>query len=443
MCARYSPSTELCSRRRAIGLAAGVATTGLAGCTAVIPDHAPLPTTADWPMQGGNPQGTYNTTASDAPVDDVSVRWQHSFDDFYPPTHEPLLYDGTLFLTRRQTVALDIQSGESRELDVQFRSVPAVATKTAYRNATLVGLLTQSGGGGPLAGLFPSFGLAGINPAPGLDGGESLRRRWSYPSPPGSVSPWNPDSPAPPVVTGRRVLLGGRWRETSTASFGGLLALDASTGDADWRYTPDTESEYAAPFGRPSVHNGTAYVGSIRHVVHAVDLDTGQEEWTRTVVEDDGASSPHVVATDDAVVAIENEAAIGLAPTDGRVLWRRPFEGYYSGTDQRSTTAADQTLFVPIETENTRLLLAIDTTTGAVRWRTDVGAVGGVPVVANGVVYHSARDRVLALNASDGQIQWEFAPDSDAHTLGTPIIGTGGLYVAGHDAVYALEEGSA
>jgi outer membrane protein assembly factor BamB len=69
--------------------------------------------------------------------------------------------------------------------------------------------------------------------------------------------------------------------------------------------------------------------------------------------------------------------------------------------------------------------------------------VGGVPVVANGVVYHSARDRILALNASDGQTRWEFAPDGDAYPLGTPIIGTGGLYVAGHDAVYALEEGSA
>jgi outer membrane protein assembly factor BamB len=161
------------------------------------------------------------------------------------------------------------------------------------------------------------------------------------------------------------------------------------------------------------------------------------------VTEAAGASVPHVVTTDDVVVAVEDEEAVGLAPADGAVLWRRPFEGSLSGHDRRPTTVADGTLFLPVETEETPRLLAVDTANGAVRWRADVGPAGGVPVVARGVVYHSTAERLLALDATDGSVRWEFSDGGDAEGLGTPVVGTGGLYVAGLDAVYALAEGPA
>jgi hypothetical protein len=425
------------SRRALLGLAGGAAAS-LAGCSTLRPDVAPPPGPTDWPMSGGNPQGSYHTPAGGGPVDGVETRWTHEFDRFQPSRIEPLLYGDTLYVPGISTVVVDTPTGEARSFEGRFRSTPALATETAYRNETLVGLQRAPSGGSPLGSLFPAFGLAGINPAPGLDRLSDGRRRWNFPEQPGSVRPWNTDTPAPPVVADGRVYLGGRW-STAERTVGGIAALDPSNGAVDWTYTRRTSPESPIPFGRPSVHEGDAYAPTVRHRIHAVDTSDGSERWSTQVLDDAGASVPPVVATDDIVVVVEDEVVVGLQRTDGSEVWRTPLGGFLSSGVRRPVAGTDDVVVVTVDTDPPELV-ALATATGEVRWRVGIERPTSPPVVAGGVVYAGTYEGVTAFDAADGSQRWRFAPSDSVSPFATPVVGERGLYVAGRETLYALGE---
>jgi hypothetical protein len=389
-------------------------------------------------MAGGDPQGTYHTVASGGPAAAAEPRWTAEFDRFQPLRVEPVLHDGTLYVPGLPTVAVDVATGASRRVDARFRSTPAVVTNTAYRNATLVGLRRAPSGGGPLGSGFPAFGLAGVNPAPGLDRLADDRRRWDFPDPPGSVRPWNTESPAPPVAADGRVFLGGRW-STGGTTVGGVAALDPSTGEADWQYRRQSGAETPTPFGRPSVHDGHVYAATYRHTVHALATADGTERWSTTVLDDEGASIPPVVATDDIVVVAEDEVVVGLRRADGTELWRTPLDGSLTTEVRRPLAVTEDTVVLVVDGDPPALL-ALATPTGAVRWRTTGDGATGAPVVAGDVVYAGTYSGVVARDARDGTERWRFEPSDPVGPFGTPVVGPRGLYVTSRATLYALGE---
>lgn len=425
------------SRRALLGLAGGTAAS-LAGCSALRPDVAPPPAPTDWPMAGADPEGSYHTPAEGGPVDDPEVRWTREFDRFQPPRNEPILYDDTLYVPGTSTFVVDVTTQETRRLEGRLWSSPAVATETVYRNETLVGLRRAPYGGSPLGSLFPSFGLAGLNPAPGLDRLSDGRRRWDFPERPGSVRPWNTETPAPPVVADGRVFLGGRW-STADRTVGGIAALDPSDGTVEWTYVRQTSPNSPVPFGRPSVHDGTAYASTVTHTVHAVDTSDGTERWSTDVLDDEGASVAPVVATDDVVVVVEDEEVIGLGRADGSELWRTPLGGFLSSDARRPVAVSEELVVVPVDTDPPELV-ALATDTGTEQWRATPERPTSPPVIAGGVVYTGTYEGVTALDAADGTRRWRFAPDDPVSPFSTPVVGPRALYVASRDTLYALEE---
>ena len=426
------------SRRALLGLACGTAAS-LAGCSTLRPDVAQPPTPTDWSMSGGNPQGSYHTAAEGGPVDGVETRWTYEFDQFQPSRVEPLLYDDRLYVPGLPTAVVDVTNGAARTFEGRFRSSPAIVTETAYRNETLVGLQRAPRGGSPLGSLFPAFGLAGVNPSPGLDRLSDGRRRWNFPEQPGSVRPWNTDTPAPPAVADGRVYLGGRWTNADATVVGGVAALDPSNGTVEWTYTRRTAPESPIPFGRPSVHDGTAYAPTLRHVVHAIDTSDGSERWSTDVLDDEGASVPPVVATDDVVVVVEDEEVVGLRRADGSELWRTPLDGFLTSAVRRPVAATDETTVVALDSDPPELV-ALATPTGEVRWRVTPERPTSPPVVAGGVVYAGTDEGVVALDRTDGNQRWRFAPSDPVSPFAVPVVGPRGLYVAGRETLYALRE---
>jgi hypothetical protein len=390
-------------------------------------------------MSGGNQRGSYHTPADGGPVDGVETRWTRRFDRFQPSRVEPLRYGDTLYVPGLPTLAVDAASGDARRLDVRFRSTPALATETAYRNETLVGLQRAPSGGSPLGSLFPAFGLAGVNPAPGLDRLSDGRRRWTFPDRPGSVRPWNPDTPAPPVVADGRVLLGGRWQTDPQTVLGGVAALDPSDGTVDWTYTRRTSPESPIPFGRPSVHDGTAYAPTLRHAVHAIDTNDGSERWSTQVLDDEGASVPPVVATDEVVVVVEDEEVVGLRRADGSELWRTGLDGFLTSGVRRPVAVTDETTVVALDSDPPELV-ALATPTGEVRWRVAPERPTSPPVVAGGTVYVGTDEGVTAFDIADGTQRWRFAPSDPVSPFAVPVVGPRGLYVASRETLYALRE---
>lgn len=96
---------------------------------------------------------------------------------------------------------------------------------------------------------------------------------------------------------------------------GGLVALNAQTGEERWRY-----SECDAVFGQPAVDANRIYVGSRDGRCHALDRATGRRVWATA------CGSPVVAGPvwcgSTLVVTASGGQVWGLNPTDGSAAWR-------------------------------------------------------------------------------------------------------------------------
>ena len=193
-----------------------------------------------------------------------------------------------------------------------------------------------------------------------------------------------------PTVYGNQVLVGTGTVSSSDGAAGGLYAIDIETDDPSWDYQTD-----GPIWSSPTVHNGTAYVGSLDHNVYAVNVEDGVEKWR---FESGGA------------------IASGLAIADGLVI----FGGF------------DSTLY------------GLNGETGQLVWRFD-GASSwfwATPLVVGNVVYAPSLDgNLYAINADTGDLIWLYS--TEGQLVGSPAIVMDmlGVPVAdGDDSVIALLE---
>lgn len=174
-----------------------------------------------------------------------------------------------------------------------------------------------------------------------------------------------------PLVSGRRVFYGvgtgnigaDVWtyaeedgaRETGAA--GAVCALDAATGNEEWRY----------PLPQ-SVHTGLAadafsvYAGCRDGCVYALDRRTGKLRW-KVGVGSSLMSAPAVAAAADgtpvAVYAVSREGRVFcLNPQTGAVVWWRAAPpGYdWAGRDENDVTCAPLVVSAPTATGSTRTI---------------------------------------------------------------------------------------
>lgn len=415
-------------------LAAGV-TAATAGCGGLVPETDDPSTETEWPTRGGDPAGSYHTTASGAPTDDPELLWRATAEEIIPG-QEPIVYDGRIYPGKGTPVTVATETGAVSRDGVSFRSTPAVTAPESYRNATVVGLRNSHASETLLGPEFLGAFVA-VNADPVV--GTRTRWRWRYPGPPGAVTPWNMDAPVAPVAAGDRVLFGGQFYVETVAerqAFGGVVAVDAGSGRTLWRHGETHDGE-PVPFGRPSVHDGRAFAGSLRGTVYGFDLADGRLRWTHNLV-DDVRSPATVVGAPEAVVTVTPDALVGLDPADGTRLWRTPFEGSFDPATRQSITVGDGSVYLPVNPEDgsETALSAFDVATGERQWRV-VARLSGTPVLADGLLYYGDGGGVAAHAAADGSRQFRTNVDG-ATALGTPAVDDDALYVVGDGAVYAL-----
>ncbi|MEZ3145373.1 PQQ-binding-like beta-propeller repeat protein [Halobaculum sp. MBLA0143] len=418
------------------GLLAAGLTAATAGCGGVVPDADDPPTETEWPTRGGDPAGSYHTTASGAPTDDPELLWRATADEI-SPGQEPIVYGGRIYPAQDTPVRVETATGAVDRDGVSFRSTPAVAVSDGYRNATVVGLRNTHASETLLGPEFLGAFVA-VNADPVA--GPRTRWRWRYPGPPGAVTPWDMDSPVAPVAAGDRVLFGGRFyveNVTERRAFGGVVAVDTGSGRTLWRHR-ETDDGDPVPFGRPSVYDGRVYVGSLRGTVYGFELAGGRRVWTHGL-DDDVRSPAAVVGAPDAVVTVTPNALVGLDHADGTQLWRTPFEGRFDPATRQAITVGDGSVYLPINPGggNETALSAFDAATGERQWRVVVARLSGTPVLADGLLYYGDGGGVAAHAAADGSRQFRTDVDGAA-ALGTPAIDDDALYVVGDGTVYAL-----
>ncbi len=215
---------------------------------------------------------------------------------------------------------------------------------------------------------------------------------------------WKHDGNAPILVAptvspdGRRVLV------TNVNDL--AVALRASTGELEWQYrakrdlTREAElSLYAAP--RARIEGDEVILGFSNGTVVGVELETGEELWTRSVGE---GRYPDIVA--DPVIR-------------GRDLYT---SGYF------------------------RPLVAIDLPSRNIRWRVDAGSAHPVALVeqeGSTTVLHPGTDgKLRAVNALTGAVLWSWDSGTSG-ALTTPVVTDAGLVVASSEGgVYLVDAAS-
>jgi polyvinyl alcohol dehydrogenase (cytochrome) len=258
-----------------------------------------------------------------------------------------------------------------------------------------------------------------------------------------------------PTVVDGKVIVGVASYELMTGNLepsfrGHVVALDAESGDELWRYWTVDESETGIAgvsiWGSASVDvdRGHVYVGTGNSYgpspsprsdgVVALDLETGKELWVTQFTEGDVWTTANPEGTDADVGAPPNFFRVGdtdalgvadkagiyhvLSRDDGKVLWESELtEGGLMGGVQASAAVADGRVYVASNRASTDAdLLALDTETGEVLWRTDVHGHAAGPVSwANGVVYLADDSgKIAAYDAEDGTELWKHAVDANA-----------------------------
>lgn len=186
---------------------------------------------------------------------------------------------------------------------------------------------------------------------------------------------WRHHVSAPPVSS--PIIVGGIVYVGTDSPY----ALNASTGDVIWQ-TGDHWGIYSSP----AVYAGSLYTGD-----RAYNASTGKLLWNVTL---DGAN---------------------LFPT-----------------------VANGTVYVNLQTTETKNLYALNASNGAKLWEVPAGAMdGSFPAVAYGHVYAVVGEGFSALDASTGNTVWSSSINS---LVGSPVVGDGIVYIssASSDSVYAL-----
>lgn len=368
---------------------------------------------ADWPMARYDPPGTGYHPEASGPKDDVTVAWAHDATDWFLGAAAPICLGETIYAVGNGLLALDTETGE-RQFGVRgpYRSSPARAPASIYNTATLavtapsgisglnadggltVPLLNRTVGNERWAGpRSPGAGFFGPSEAPtpvAADG-----RIYSPVPETNSLVALTPNDGR---VVWRRThhrdeSLSGTFNRPAvsdgtvfaTAWPGRVTAFRADTGERQWHR--DVEEQTVLP----PVATPEGVVVPNRTSVQLRDRADGSVLWNRDL-DGNAVESTPAVADGTIFVTDERTSLHALDLATGETQWTAPFEGH------SAPVVADGCVYV---VDSQVSLVAFDAATGAKRFEYRPSEVPlSPPIVGDGRLYAVNRKRVIALEES-------------------------------------------
>lgn len=182
---------------------------------------------------------------------------------------------------------------------------------------------------------------------------------------------------------------------------GELAAYDLLTGVEFWRtlLAGDVRDAPVAAFADvtagPVIAGGVVYAGTRRGEFAAIDMATGEKNWSRTI----GAGTGVWVVGDSVYVVDDNATLLRLSAANGGVFWRRPLPAFENPGDAEgpihysSPVVAGGTVLMG---SSDGLLYVVDASTGKVTKRVRIGdQLPAGAAVAGGMVYLFSSNGVL------------------------------------------------
>lgn len=218
------------------------------------------------------------------------------------------------------------------------------------------------------------------------------------------------------LPTGHRLLV--------TADDGSTYALGLADGELDWRSIPPVVARFYLL--RLTTVPGTVLTAAVtedqppRRIVYASATASGRLRWSRP------ASS--VLGADRHVTVLRTVTAVmAVDTTTGALRWRHPVPriDVHAEIPQAALTA--DTVVVP---QPGSPALALDRRTGRVRWR---GPVASTATADDDVVLTTTLDRVTAIDGGTGDLLWSRAAERDR--VEVSVAPTGAVLLLDSDLV--------
>jgi outer membrane protein assembly factor BamB len=200
---------------------------------------------------------------------------------------------------------------------------------------------------------------------------------------------------------------------------GNLYCLDAETGKPAWSH--DLKKEYGAPTplwghaSHPLVDGRKVIcmVGGKDSAVVAFDAESGKELWRALSAKEIGYAPPMIydLGGKRQLVVWHGEAAAGLDPETGQVLWSQPVPSYM-GMAISTPRRQDNAIFLTAYPKTSLMLRPHGEAKPEVVWRGDrdkgLYSVFSPPFIADGVIYGTSNMGVLtAVKADSGERLWQ------------------------------------
>jgi outer membrane protein assembly factor BamB len=204
-------------------------------------------------------------------------------------------------------------------------------------------------------------------------------------------------------------------------SWGGVYALNASTGKLRWFFTGQ------GTILSPAVGDDIVFAPLSYHVMGAFNISNGWGLWNHTLAVPDSATGYYSINavsisaspsfSDGRVFfGLSDGNVIALNASTGKTVWTFAADSLYQPGNTisndnavRSTPVVNGVVYA---SSIKGYHYALNATTGSKLWSYSSGAGGfgdSAPVVAGGRVYFSANDRdIYSLNVTDGAKEWNY-----------------------------------
>ncbi len=228
-----------------------------------------------------------------------------------------------------------------------------------------------------------------------------------------------------------------------------LYAVDLKTGQKKWHFETRNWVRGGALLGQKN----QLYVGGDDTNFYALDQQSGQKLWATSLggsirstpsQAPDGTLYASSVAYEfrERGVATSVGQVFALDPDTGAVKWRsRKLDGSVEN-EASPVPGPDNTVLIAGENK----LIALDATNGEERWSVDLNGRGGTPIVGpDGTIYASSngwkqKDVHSVMAIKDGQVLWDFHPESIGSCIPDLSLADGKLFVGDWGkTVYALD----
>lgn len=242
---------------------------------------------------------------------------------------------------------------------------------------------------------------------------------------------------------GGLALAGGRLYVSS--AHGLVAALDAATGEMIWRQRFD-----APVMGPPALHGDRVFVSAADSTMWALDIANGQTDWTRRGTESlamlSRGAAP-AISGEDVIFPTQAGELVAMRRTNGAARWSSVLAGRRVGVARANISAVTGDPVIDgarvYAGNQAGRIAAIDARSGDQIWAAREGTSSPVWPVGGSVFMISDENRLMRLDASNGQPIWShplplFASErprrqSTIFPQHGPVLAGGRLWVASGD----------